>query len=140
MGPTASVDHILCKLSVIFGTMALFDMLMQFFYKLSQRNNEKVPSFAMRLQGTLNQIQLQCPGRMMDLEAQQHLRDCLLLGVRKHISDSIWYLHSSPCILYSQLMIAAQKVESRNAETQEWIRVKATVITKPVEGMAELKH
>ena len=31
----------------------------------------------MRLDGTLNQIRLQCPGRMMDQEVQQHLKDCL---------------------------------------------------------------
>ena len=59
MGSTTSVDHILCKLSVIFGTVASFDVLMQSFYKVSQGNNEKVPSFATRLEGTLNQIQLQ---------------------------------------------------------------------------------
>ena len=48
MGPTASVDHILWKLSVIFGTVASFDVLMQNFCKVNQGNNEKVPSFVMR--------------------------------------------------------------------------------------------
>ena len=47
MGPTASVSDILEKLSVIFGTVASFDVLMQNFYKISQ-GNEKVPSFATR--------------------------------------------------------------------------------------------
>ena len=55
MGPTASVSDILEKLSIIFGTVASFDVLMQNFYKISQ-GNEKVPSFATRLEGTLNQI------------------------------------------------------------------------------------
>ena len=52
MGPTTSIDHILCKLSVIFGTVASFDVLMQNFYKMSQGNNEKVSSFALRLGGS----------------------------------------------------------------------------------------
>ena len=52
MGPTASVTDILDKLAVIFGTVASFDVLMQNFYKVMQGNNEKVPSFAMRLEGT----------------------------------------------------------------------------------------
>ena len=69
---------------------------MQNFYKVTPGNREKVPSFAMRLEGTLNQIQLQCPGRMMDIEAQQHLKDCLFHRVCKHICDSIWYLYSIP--------------------------------------------
>ena len=55
MGPTASVSKILEKLSVIFGTVASFDMLMQNFYKISQ-GNEKMPSFVTKLEGTLNQI------------------------------------------------------------------------------------
>ena len=108
MGLTASIDHILPKLSNIFGTVVSFDVLMQFFYKVRQVNNEKVPSFAMRLEGTLNQIQLQCPSRMTDIEAPKHIRDCLFHGVRKHIHDSIWYLYSPPHISYSKLMIAAK--------------------------------
>ena len=54
MGPTASIAHILHKLLVIFGTVALFNVLN--FYKMSQGSNEKVPSFTMRLEGILNQI------------------------------------------------------------------------------------
>ena len=42
MGPTAGVSESLEKVSVIFGTIASFDMLMQNFYKISQ-GNEKVP-------------------------------------------------------------------------------------------------
>ena len=61
MGPTAGVSNILEKLLVIFGTVASFDVLMQNFYKIMQGNDKKVPSFAMRLEGTLNQIRLRCP-------------------------------------------------------------------------------
>ena len=67
MAPTASVAHILQKLGVIFGTVASFDVLMQNFYKVTQDNHKKILSFTMRLEGTLNQIRLQCPGRMMEL-------------------------------------------------------------------------
>ena len=77
MGPTTSMTHILQKLAVIFGTAWSFDLLMQNFFKVTQDNHEKVPSFAMKLEGTHNQISLQCPGRMMDLEVQQHLKDHL---------------------------------------------------------------
>ena len=53
VGPTTSINHILGKISVIFGTVASFDILMQNFYKVTQGNNEKVPSFARRLEGSL---------------------------------------------------------------------------------------
>ena len=56
MGPTASVSNILQKLTVIFGMVTSFDMLVQNFYKVMQGNHEKVPSFATRLEETLNQI------------------------------------------------------------------------------------
>ena len=75
---------------------------------------------------------------MTDLEAQEHLRDCLFYGVRKHICDSIWYLYSTPGISYSQFMIATQKVESENELTWDQVRKMAMVTT--MEGMAELKH
>ena len=61
MGPTASMAHILQKLTIIFGTMASFNVLMQNFYQVTQGNHKKVPSFATRLEGTLNQIRLQYP-------------------------------------------------------------------------------
>ena len=41
MGPTASVAHILQKLTIVFGTVASFDVLMQNFYKVTQSNHEK---------------------------------------------------------------------------------------------------
>ena len=129
MGPTTSVAHILQKLLVIFGTVTSFDILMQNFYKVTQGNNEKVPSFAMWLEGNLNQIQLQCPGRMTVLEAQQHLKDCLFHGVCKHICDSILYLYSTPGTSHSQLMVVAHKAESESEEIKDKMRVRATVMT-----------
>ena len=85
MGPTSSMAHILQKLAIIFGTVASFNVMMQNFSKVTQGNHEKVPSFTTRLEGILNQIKLQCPRRMMELEVQQHLKDYLFYGVHKHI-------------------------------------------------------
>ena len=105
MGPTARVAHILRKLSVIFGTVASFDVLMQNFYKVIQNNDEKALSFTMSLEGTFKQIRLQYPGRMMDLEVQLHLKDFLFHGVHKHICDSAWYLcNLLSCNLWNLLL------------------------------------
>ena len=113
MGPTASVREILQKLMVIFGMVASFDVLMQNFYKVTQGNNEKVPSFSTRLEGTLNQFQLKWPRRIADCEVACHLKDQLFHRVCKHIRDSIRYLHGNPETTYSQLMVAARKAESK---------------------------
>ena len=52
MGPTTSMAHILQKLTISFGTVILFDVLMQNFYNITQSNHEKVPSFPTRLEGS----------------------------------------------------------------------------------------
>ena len=123
VGPTASVAHILQKLTIIFGIAASFDVLMQNFYKVTQNKHEKVPSFSTRLEGTLNQIWLQCPRRITDQEVQQDLKDHLFHGVQKHIRDSIWYLYSNPSTMYSKSMVAAHKAESENEEAIEKCRL-----------------
>ena len=43
MGPTASISNILQKLMVIFGMVALFNVLMQNFYNITQGNQKKCP-------------------------------------------------------------------------------------------------
>ena len=60
---------------IIFGTVASFDVLIQNLYKITQGNNEKVPSFATRLEGTLNQIRLRCPGQITDHEVPWHFKE-----------------------------------------------------------------
>ena len=113
---------------------------MQNFHKVTQGNHEKVPSFATRLEGTLNQIRLQCLRRMTDLEVQQHLKDHLFHRVHKHISDSIRYLYSTPWTSYSQLMVAAQKAESENEGIQDKVKARAAVATNSGEEATELEQ
>ena len=140
MGPTTSVAHILQKLTVIFGTMTSFNVLMPNFYKVTQGHHKKVPSFTTRLEGTLIQIRLQCPRRVTYLEVQQHLKDHLYHGIHKHNREPIRYLYSSSRTLYSQLMVAAHKVESKNKEVKEKVKAGTAVTIDPREGTTELGH
>ena len=135
MGPTAGVSDILEKLSVIFGTVASFDVLMQNFYKISQ-GNEKVPSFVTRLEGTLNQIQIKCPGRIADHEVPSHLKDWLFHGVKKHVRDSVPYIYSNPRTTYSKLVVAARRAESEMEETK--VKAWSAAATEVPTGSKEL--
>ena len=99
---------------------------MQNFYKVTQNNSEKVPSFATRLEGTLNQIQLQCPRRIISFMW------C------KNIWDSIHYLYSNPNTTYSQLMVTAHKVESEDEEAWDKVCARPAMTTKPVKGASKL--
>ena len=138
MGPTASVSDILQKLMVIFGKVASFDVLMQNFYKVIQGNHEKVPSFATRLEGTLNQIWLKCPGWIADHKVPWHLKDHLFHGVCKHIRDSIRYLYGNPETTYSQLMVPTCKAECETEEAKDKVRARSAVTTKVMDGSKEL--
>ena len=120
------------KINLFWCCEILFDLLMQNLYKVTQSNHEKVPFFATWLEGTLNQIQLQCPQRIMDWEVQQHLKDSLFHGVYKHFRDLIQHLYSNPRTTYSQLMMTACKVDSENEEAQDKVMARSAVTTKPV--------
>ena len=137
MGPTTSVAPILQKLMVNFDTVASFNILMQNFYKVMQGNHERVPSFAMRLEGTFNQIRLHCPRKITDQEVQQHLKVCLFHRVHKHIRDSIRYLYINPGTTYSQLMITGLKAKSKNKEVHDKVRARSAMTTEPIEGTTE---
>ena len=140
MGPTASVSNILQKLMVIFGMDASFDILMQNFYKVTQGNHKNVHSFATRLEGTLNQIQLKCPRWIADCKVLWHLKDHLFHGVCKHMRDSIRYLYSNPETTYSQLMVMACKAESKMEEAKVKVRARSAVTTGVVDGSKELSN
>ena len=137
-GPYPSMTHIMQRLAVIFGTMASFYVLMQNIYKVTQGNHEKISSFATRLVGTLKQIRLQFPGRIIDLEVQQHLKDCLFHGVCKHIWDSISDLYITPRTSYSHLMSATLRAERENVEIWDKVRARAAMATNSREGATEL--
>ena len=118
--------------------MASFNVLMQNFYKVAQGNHEKVPSFSTRLEGTLNQIWLKCPGRIVDCKVACHLKDLLFHGVCKHIGDSIRYVHSNPETTYSQLMVAARKAESKTEDAKEKVRARSSAATEVTDSSKEL--
>ena len=111
---------------------------MQNFHKVTQGNHEKGPSFATRLEGTLNQIRLKCPGRIADCEVACHLKDQLFHGVHKHIRDSIIYLCSSPETTYSQLMVVARKAESDMDDAKEKVRARSSAVTEVTDSSKEL--
>ena len=135
MGPTAGVSEILEKLSIIFGTVVSFDMSMQNFYKISQ-GKEKVSSFMTKLEGTLDQIRIQCPSRIAAREVPGHLKDCLFHGVKKHIRDSVRYLYSNPQTTYSKLVVATRRAESEMEETL--VRARSATATEVLSGSKEL--
>ena len=62
---------------------------MQQLYGVHMERNEKVQSFATRMEGSLNQILVKFPGMISDAEAEVKLRDRLFYWVLKALRDSI---------------------------------------------------
>ena len=137
-GPYCQCLRYFEKLSVIFGTVASFDMLMQNFHKITQGSSKKVPSFATRLEGTLNQIRLRCPRQIANHEVPWHLKEQLFHRVRKHVRDSIRYLYGNPETTYSELVVTAWRAESKMEETKEKVKVRSAAATEVTSGSKEL--
>ena len=112
--------------------------LCKIFYKVTQGNHEKVPSFATRLEGTLNHIRLKFSRRIADHKVACHLKDPLFHEVCKHIRDSVRYLHSNPETTYSQLMVAARKAESEMEDAKEKVRARSSAATEVTDSSKEL--
>ena len=108
------------------------------FLQITQGSSEKVPSFATRLEGTLNQIRLRCPGWIANCKVPWHLKDRLFHRVRKHVRDSIRYLYGNPKTTYSELVVAAQRAESEMEETKEKVKVRSATTTEVASGSKEL--
>ena len=89
-----------------------------------------MPSFTTRLEGTLNQIWLNYPRKIVDHEVAFHLKDQFFHGVHIHIRDSIRYLHSNPETTYFQLMVAARKAESKMEDAKEKVRARSSAATE----------
>ena len=72
-----------------------------------------MPSFMTRLEGTLNQIRIKCPGRIANHEVPWHLKERLFQGVKKHVRDSVrLFIQAIPQTTYSELVVAARRAES----------------------------
>ena len=74
---------------------------MQQFYGVHMEKNEKVQGYAMRMEGSLNQIQVEFPGMISDSEAEIKLRDRLFYRVLKTLRDSIWYMYDNLTNFYA---------------------------------------
>ena len=137
MGPTTSVSNILQKLSC-FHHSGIFQCIHAKFLQSDSRKPQKVSSFTMRLEGTLNQIRLKCPRQIANCKVSWHLKDQLYHEVCKHIRDSIRYLYSNLKTTYSQLMVATRKAEREMEEAKDKVRDRSAAATEVVDNSKEL--
>ena len=113
MGPDVPLDTILKKFTIVYGNVKSFDLLMQDFYCADQGEEESIPSFAIRVEGLLSQIQDKYLEKLTHPEEQRLLKDCLFHGCKKSIQDSVKYCFADPCMDYMHSWRNAEKLRMR---------------------------
>ena len=107
------------KSKTLYGIIALFDVLMQSFYRIMHVHNEKISSYTTRIEGAFNEIRLKYPDRL-DREAMEgNLREQLFHDMKKGIRDSLYYLFDNPSVIYTQLVVTTQKNERKLSVAEE---------------------
>ena len=79
---------IIKKLTIVYGNVKSFDLLMRDFYHTDQGEEATIPSFATQIEGLLSQIRDRFPDQLPQ-EEQRLLKDHLFHCSRKSIRDSV---------------------------------------------------
>ena len=113
MGPSASLDTIIKKFSIIYGNVKSYDLLMVDFYRADQGEEETVTSFATRIEGLLSQVRDKFPNQIPLSKEQKLLKDRLFHGSQKSIRDSVKYCHADAMVDYIIFMMELQRKRMR---------------------------
>ena len=90
LGTDFDLDQLLEKLDEYFGLATSNDTLHSTFFLMSQRPDEKVGAFGLRLETHLNVLQRKCPGSLgTPEEANQVLRDRFFNGVHERLRSKL---------------------------------------------------
>ena len=111
MGPEATLDEILKKLSINYGVVISFDALMGNFFKADMLTSETVPLYANRIESLMSRIRDRFPERISPEEAQEKLRDRLFHGCLKDTRNSVRFLYANKTITYLDLLESCRKAE-----------------------------
>ena len=96
LGPSAPLDTIIKKFTIVYGNVKSFNLLMWDFYHIDQGEEESIPSFATQVEVLLSQIWDKFPDKLTHPEEQRLLKDHLFHGCKKSIWDSVKYCFANP--------------------------------------------
>ena len=100
IGPGASLDTIIKKISIICWNVKSYDLLMRDFYRADQRKEESVTSYATWIEGILSQIRDKFPDKILLDRQQELLKDKMFHGSHKSIWESVKYCHADAKVDY----------------------------------------
>ena len=127
--PRATLDDIIKQFKWLYGSMESIDTLMQEFYQIVQRKNERVQTFVLHLERALKAIKQQHPHAMTEEEGFKHFKDHLFHGLNPNIHNALHYMYDKSNSQYSQLVMAARKAETETPSSNvSEARAKSTVV------------
>ena len=137
MGPNVPLDMIIKKVTIVYGNVKSFDLLMRDFYWADQGEEETIPSFATWIEGCLSQIRDRFPDQLPHQEEQRLLKDCLFHGRRKSIRDSVKYCFTDASLDYMHFLEECRKAEEEGKVGQAKAAIKAKVTASKVMSTKE---
>ena len=114
MGPEVTLDSIIKKFSIIYGTVKSYEILMGDFYRANQGEEETVTSFATHVEGLLSCVRDKYPQQIPQDKEQQLLKDRLFHGCQKGIRDSVKYRHANTTVDYMTFLEECRKAEDED--------------------------
>ena len=110
-GPDASLDTIIKKFTIIYGTVKSYDILIGHFYRANERGDETVTSFATQIEGLLSHVRDKFPNKIPLAREQDLLKDRLFHGCQKGVRYSVKYHHADPLVNYMTFLEECRKAE-----------------------------
>ena len=114
MGPDASLDTIIKKITIIYGNVKSYDILMGDFYRADQGEDETVTSFATQIEGLPSHVRDKLPNQIPLAREQYLLNDRLFHGCQKSVRDSVKYHHANPSLDYMTFLEECRKAEDED--------------------------
>ena len=109
-----TVDQVLAKFGWLYGSAESLDSLMQDFYRMTQKGNEKTAAFALRLEEVLSTITKKYPNNMTEVECDRHMLDRIFYGMKDELRNALRYKYDgNPNLHYSKLVMAAREIENK---------------------------
>ena len=114
MGPETTLDSIIKKFTIIYGSVKSYDILMGDFYRASQGEEESVTSFATHIEGLLYNARDKYLQQIPQAKEQQLLKDRLFYGCPKGIRDSVKYRHADTTVGYMTFLEECRRAEDED--------------------------
>ena len=125
IGEGLSVDQILSRLDLKYGTVLSFDELMKVYLNVAQKPQELVTDYIVRLERAQSQLQAEYPEKVDPTTRTSHLRERFYQGLRRELHQRLTPLYESSEVSYLALIKRARMLEKEYPPSPDGISEQA---------------